>query len=273
VPESTLALAKADIDSEVGAYLGYGRGSDGGDTAWSTAQRANIDLCVKGGLRSFYFNAAVPELGVPAAYNWSFLKPTYSLAVASGGTELDLPADFGGLDGSYFTLLDSGRPVCRIPLVPEGVVRLNYAAEPDRTGPPLAAAVVPVKGTQAGRGQRFRLSLWPAADAAYTLQFTYYLLPDALRGDAPYAYGGAQHAETILAACKAAAERDLDDLADGPQQKYFRERLAASVMLDRRGKPQYLGYNADRSDGREWGEDRRRGWNGAVATWAGVEPD
>jgi hypothetical protein len=115
--------------------------------------------------------------------------------------------------------------------------------------------------------------VWPFADEDYTVEFTYYLIPDALSGAAPYAYGGAAHAETILASCKAAAERDLDDITDGPQMRNFRERLAASVAHDRRFKPQHLGYNADRSDRRGWRDGRRHGWDGAVATWNGVEPD
>jgi len=109
------------------------------------------------------------------------------------------------------------------------------------------AALQPIKGTTGTQGQRWQLFVFPKSDAAYTLQFQYYLLPDYLSGAFPYAYGGAQHAETLLAACKAVAELELDD-AEGPQAASWQRMLATSIELDRRNKPQNLGYNRDMSD-------------------------
>lgn len=271
MPESSLALKKSDLESEVGLFLGYGRGSDAGDTAWTSAQSAAIASCVKSGLRQFYFNPAVPERGVPASYSWSFLQPTLTVTLASGADSIDLPADFSGLQGNDLTLSDSNRPVCRIPLVGEGEIRRQFAYDADATGQPLMAAVRPLKERRGERGQRFELLFWPAADQAYTVEFTYHLTGEALTGDAPYAYGGAAHAETILESCLAIAEQRLDDSMTVHSEK-FKERLEASVAHDRRGKPQHLGYNADRSDAREWW-GRRRGPGIPTVTWDGVEYD
>ena len=270
MPESTLAYKKSDLESEVGLFLGYGRGTEGGDTAWTTAQQAAIESIVKSGQRQVYTNPAVPELGVPAAHNWSFLKPTVSFALASAADTIALPADFGGMDGDDLTLLDSDRPVYRIPLVGEGEIRRQFAIDADATGQPRMAAVRPLKERSGVRGQRFELLLWPIADQAYTVELTYYLLPDALTGDAPYVYGGAAHAETFLESCLSIAEQRLDDAMTVHTEK-FKERLAASIAHDRRHKPQHLGYNRDLSDQRRGGWQRQHGRGDLVVTWEGVE--
>ena len=74
--------------------------------------------------------------------------------------------------------------------------------------------------------------------------------PDTLTTTFPYHMGGAEHAETVKAACIAAAELHLDD-KKGPRWDYFMECLLTSVNIDRRNKPQNLGLNLDRSDDRQ----------------------
>ncbi len=98
--------------------------------------------------------------------------------------------------------------------------------------------------------------MWPKPDVAYTIIGEYKHIPDALTGLLPYPPGGGDHAETIMAACLAAAELFLDD-EKGVRWQYFMERLAASVAVDSRKKGSNLGYNGDGSDrkfppGRSW---------------------
>lgn len=144
------------------------------------------------------------------------------------------------------------------------------AAQPDREGFPELVAVVPLKGTQGG--QRFRLEVFPEADADYTLRFAYEVVPDAISGARPYHYGGAQHTELFLASCIAAAELFKDDNR-GPRWAYFMERLAASVSLDRRSRPQSYGQNLDRSMA-AFGGGRRgdRWWDESIVTVNGTTP-
>ena len=59
------------------------------------------------------------------------------------------------------------------------------------------------------------------------------------------AFGGAEHSETILAACLAAAERNPDDGSNGVLKQDFMERLAASISQDQARQPDYYGYNAE----------------------------
>src|SRR5438552_16657040 len=95
--EPTLSLAIDDLRGEVGFFLGFGRGAPKGDATWTTQQLATIDSAVASGLRQFYFPP--PVEGQASSYDWSFLKPIVTLAVASQTRTTPLPDDFGGLEG------------------------------------------------------------------------------------------------------------------------------------------------------------------------------
>lgn len=245
--ESTLSLKKSDLEAEVGLFLGYGRGEEHGDSAWTNKQQAAIESCVKSGLRQFYFPPPIDG----RVHDWSFLKPVRSVTYADGERTVELPDDFGQFEGMITVATADGTTVTEpVPIVGEGMIRQQYAKLPEATGRPALAAVRPKKGTGAERGQRFELFLFPQADEDYTLTFAMYLVGEALTGERPYAYGGGAHAETILESCLAIAEQRLDD-AIGVKTAKFMERLAASIALDRRVKPQHLGYNGDGSDVRD----------------------
>ncbi|HVL15844.1 MAG TPA: hypothetical protein VM529_24950 [Gemmata sp.] len=242
MPESTLSLTYYDFKAEVATYLGWGRGSDNGDTAWTTLQEAELDYIVRSGLRQVYFPPA--EAGV--SHQWSFLKPQGSVTVESGQRAVALPDDFGGFDGRLVFDGDEAREP--VPFVALTTLEEFYGREPSRTGAPLAAAEVSVRGTAGNAGQRRELKVFPEPDASYTLNFRYYVIPDHLNAAKPYHYGGAMHTETFLESCLAIAEQRKDGVM-GLHTAKFRERLATSIAIDARSKAQLLGYNGDRSDG------------------------
>ena len=251
----------------MGLFLGHGRGAEFGDRAWSSQEEATIESCVRSGLRQFYFPPAVDG---GSSYDWSFLKPTAALTFPEGQNILALPDDFGGLEGRITLSTTNSQLSWPIPFVGEGKVREMFSAFPDATGRPEWASLQPLKGTAAQRGQRWQLYIYPTADQDYTLEFTYYVLPDCLSGSYPHTYGGMPHAETILESCLAIAEQRVDDSSAVHSMK-FQERLQASVSHDRRLKPQLLGYNGDRSDGRRWLGRRDLHWQSSV-TFNGVTP-
>lgn len=259
--ESSLSLKFTDITGEVGLFLGYGRGSDNGDSPWSSQQQAAIESIVRSGLRQFYFPPPLEDGG--SSYDWSFLKPFTSLAIASGQSVVPMPEDFGGFEGQISVTSGNSTRPWPINLFNEGQVVQAYAKTPTASGPPIMAALRPLKGTGDKRGQRYDLYVYPLTDQAYTLLFAYYLLAEALSGTRPYAYGGMSHVETILESCLAIAEQRLDDASTVHTAK-FMERLAASISSDRRNKAQTLGYNRDRSDEvhSQWDRRGRLGWNG-----------
>ncbi len=269
MPDSTLSKRRDDFRGAVGFFLGFGRGADTfNETAWTTDQARTIDIILTSGLAQFYNPPVLP--GERDSYNWSFLKPTVSFTLPAGGNSLALPDDFGGLENRIICSSSSSRPYIPVQVVNDGTVLLKQAQYPDSQGQPLAAGITWNKQVSQTGGQRATLLLWPKADQAYTLQLQYYFLPEALSGNWPNAYGGAQHSETILASCRYAAERDLDDVMDGPCRAYFMERLAVSVSLDRKFKPQQMGRNVDRSDDLDQRYDRRLVYeNESATTFAG----
>lgn len=250
--ESSLSLTQSALEAETAFFLGWGRGPNYGDPAWSTIKQQGITDCVNSGLRMFYFPAPLP--GEMSSYDWSFIRPMRTVLWASGSTSVALPDDFGGMEGDV-RMIDSGRRSIPIRQTSEQTISQRYFDYPDMTGSPEYCAVRMNSTTSVYKGQRADLYLFPTADQDYTLEFQMYLNPDALSPSFPFALGGATHAETIRVACKAAAERDQNNIMQGPQYTYFIERLKASISLDRRNKGQTFGYNSDRgyNRGRNYG--------------------
>jgi hypothetical protein len=258
MPESSLNVAFKDLRGDVGQHLGYGRGEDFDQTAWTEKQTTNIDRCVKGGMRRFYF----------CGHNWSFLRPCVTMTLTDGTATIQLPDDFASPEGVAIVSTSSGTLACRLKFGGIGVINDRFARDPDSTGQPLYLATEPLKGTTKTRSNRQQLKVFPTPDQDYSIQFKYNLLPNFLSGSEPYAYGGAEHAETLLSACKATAEIDFNDIVNGTHSQEFQRLLAASIMLDNRAKPQHFGYNGDRSDGMYYPD--RRDFE-SVVTFEGVE--
>ena len=268
--ESTLTVAFNELQAEIGGFLGYGKGINFGDVAWDARKQGIIDSLTKKGLRRFYFSAMLPS--EPMAHDWSFLHPTANIDVPSGAQSTPLPDDFRAIfDAGEITATSNlGDEFHRfIEEVGAGRLRHMYFEEPSETGRPRYVAVQPIKGTGVTQGQRFQLDVFPQADQDYTIQLEYHILPDFLTGALPYCYGGAVHSGTILAACLAAAERDLDDIGNGNQENHYMMLLAASMSADRDLKPQNMGLNTDRSDDPR-DERRRRGFQGQYSYFTGV---
>lgn len=242
--EPSLSLTYFDYRAEVGSYLGYGRGNEGGNTdpAWTDSQTKAVNMAVAAGQRQFY-NPPILE-GERSAHRWTFLKPIASLALADGEQTIQMPADFGGFEGPITVTVSGGTVAGPVNLVGEGVIRQQYAVNPDTTGMPQAAALKPVKNVGVNASNRFEMQVWPVSDDDYTLKFAYYLLPDALSGAKPYSYGGQTHVETVLASCLAAAEFYKDNAQSVCHVRWL-DRLAASVSFDRDMQPQHMGYNGD----------------------------
>lgn len=263
--EPTLNAQYNDLVGDVGAFLGYGRGAAFSTSTltlptWDGYQQQNIDRCVKGGMRRFYF----------CGYDWSFLKPMTNLAINANSYTMPLPDDYGGFEGEACISAPVGYTWWQFKITGVGEVHAEINRWPTRTGRPLMGCVEPLKGTGPTQSNRFQLRIFPLPDQQYTLQFQYYINPDYLTGAFPYAYGGPPHAETLLAACKAVAELELDDLKDGPQNQSFDELMEMSKKLDRRNKAQWIGYNRDHSDlrNRHWRGPNRQ-WNDTAITIQG----
>ena len=158
----------------------------------------------------------------------------------------DLPDDFGGIEGNMIYAEGSNKPDIRI--IGEGKIRSLRAGTTSRTYPQFAA-IRPKKQETTTTGQRFEIMFFPVTDVTYTLSYKMLVLPGMLVADTiTYPYGGATHAETILASCLAAAESQEDEIR-GPRWQEFMDRLAASIQIDKKMiSADFFGYNRDNSD-------------------------
>ncbi len=242
--EPSLSLTYFDYRAEVGEYLGYGRGDEGGNTdvTWTDSQTKRVNAAVAAGQRQFY-DPPILE-GERSSHRWSFLKPVATIVLADGDQTQKMPADFGGFEGPITVTTSTGTVPGPIELVGEGYIRQQYAVNSSTTGQPQMVALQPLKGVGVDESSRWQLYIWPEADDTYTLKFPYFILPDALSGAKPYSYGGQRHVQAVLASCLERAEFFRDN-ARGVCYQEFMEKLAISVSVDRDMQPQRLGYNAD----------------------------
>lgn len=225
------------LAARVGEFLGYGSNS----ANWDADQTEKINFSIKSGLTWFYEPDQTPNFA--AAHNWRFLEMAALITTSTEDTQL--PADFGGMDGTMTLTSANGWP--DVPIVGEDMIRRQRALNSAATGAPKMAAIR-AKAVSGSATQRFELMLYPnPSGTSYTLRYRYRKMPDMISGtEEPY--GGAAHAETVLAACIAAADFHYNDTL-GDAYNYYIGRLNASIRRDARANvPDFYGYNGDNSD-------------------------
>lgn len=229
--EPTLAAPWKKLTGEAGRIAGYGRGTDNGDTAFTTDQASNVQLVVEGALRRVY----------DSGDDWSFLRPVRTFTLYEGEKLVTLDDDIGALMGPV-TISASDQNLgysltkCHITDVYE-----SEGQNPETTGRPLKLCEEPVKDTTPTSGQRQQWHVWPIADQDYTLKASCSINGDYLTGSKPYVYGGAQYAQLFMSAVRAEAELVLLGIKDGSYDAEFQGQLAAARRLDSRNKADSLG--------------------------------
>lgn len=239
MPESTLALTRTELRQETAQFLGLTRTeANWGDDV------ASVDAIVKSGLRLFYMP---PGLGEDAPHLWSFLvttgtndaveQLTFNATTTAGAHLYDLNDDFGGIIGDMI----HQHVGTRVTIVSENHIRAlrsQYASASAVPQGKVKYAAIQILNQKSGdgfgqdRSQRYKLVLHPVPDGVQTLTFRYLALPDTLDGTLrEYPLGGAQHAETIKAACIAVAELEFED-RKGPRWERFLELLRQSIAYD-----------------------------------------
>lgn len=252
--ESSLTIPKYELELAIGSFLGFvPPEAVATDAVWTERKLAIVRELVKSTLRRFYFNAVILESG--AVHSWTFLKPFANLTLLEGAQTVDLPDDFARVEGRIVVSSSSNTNWQPVDIYGEPFVAQQYAMNSDATGAPQYAAIREVKGTSLTESNRKKLFVYPAADQDWTVSFAYSILPNCLTGDHPYAYGGAQHAETLKAGALAAAEFYQDN-GRGVCESYYQEMLSTSISADRKASPHVFGPNRDTSDILYW---RRRG--------------
>ena len=253
--ESGLSLTRNDLRNAA-AFL-FGGGVD--YTALAATELTIIDRCIDSALRSVY--DPTPLEGEMLSHQWSFMRPEMTISIGPAVPSVVLPDDFGGFEGSIYLSTDD---MGWLPLKLTGIgeilaTRQAEGGEVSVSGAPrlLAVQPLPTDGTQ---GQRFSLEFWPSADSVYTLKAVYRSNPYQLSSTAVYPLGGMPMAETLREAVLAAVERDVNDTI-GVHSQLFKERLKASVNLDRRmSSPKSFGMNLDGPKQEHHPEFWRRGY-------------
>lgn len=167
----------------------------------------------------------------------------------------DLPDDFGGIEGDMIDEEGSNKP--RVRIIGEGKIRSLRSGSTSRTDPQFAA-IRPKKHTTTTTGQRFEIMFFPIPAVTRTLSYKMLVLPSMLVDTTiTHPYGGAAHAETILASCLAIVESQEDEKR-GEKWQEFMDRLAASIQVDKKMiSADYFGYNRDNSDSVQSAGSRR----------------
>lgn len=236
----------------VGVYLGQNP-----DTAtWGHEEYHLTDVLVQAGLMKFYYPPPVDMQITP--HEWSFLRPTGEMTLASGTRIYDLPDDFDRVDGSLVYMDDD---YCPIQITSEARIRALRHSSNAQSAPEFAA--VRAMACEGTAPQRQEMEFHPTPDSEYRLRYRYHAIPRALTTARPYPLGGTAHAETIAAACLAEAELKKLNVR-GDMHAAFMERIVASIAQDSRRGPDVWGYNGDPSTSR--GRYDRRAWRDWVTS-------
>lgn len=240
--ESTLAL---DIDAlriEAATVLGVNRTY----ASLSTLDAQDVDRAVESGYRMFLWPESAPDpdvQGKMVVHRWRFLRISYgTIAMTADDYTDDLPDDFGWIIGPFITIDDDAESYRPIVWRSESDVLRLRQHDSDTTTVPFAFAIRP-KAFDGTTGCRHEIVWYPTPDDAYDVTFPYAPIPDKMvSGAADHPWGGAQHAETVKAAVRAAAEM-LRAGAPGAEYGTYVRRLTASIKTDRQLTPRTLGTN------------------------------
>lgn len=215
----SLQVTYESLAGETGFYLGYNRSY----ANFTPVQLSDLGVLLAKAMRSWYF----PMMG-DALYRWSFLRKTGQITLAVDQEQYDLPNDFGGFvnDCLYF---GSDARKNRVSRRNEGQI-LDLFAGAYVSGDPQYYAVRQ-KGVLEGGRSLQEILLYPVPSEAVEFTFRYMQIPPELSAANPYPLGGEIHGETILAACLAAAEQKIEDVA-GLHTANFQRLLAASIAID-----------------------------------------
>lgn len=170
------------------------------------------------------------------AYDWTFRRRYATLSFESGEYVYAMPQDFGGFRTTFTFDASSGYPPITERSEGELMELRSYGTH---SGYPQYFAVRSGK-YEPSAGQTYEVVVWPTPDAASTVYYSYYYMPPMMSNDADLPMAGAEHAETILRFCLAAAEEEADE-NQGVHAASAMQLFADSVRVDKLREPRNLG--------------------------------
>lgn len=222
--ESTLTYAFADFQAEVALFAGWDRTI----ANWTTDNTADFGYILKSGLRKAYYPPPI-EAGKPR-HEWSWLKPSTTLALANTDFDYDLPDDFSGVMLPDSVTFNDGDAKRRLEKITDSHLRA-LQSKSQQSGTPFYYALRP-KAHAPTTGHRYELLVYPTPNGTMTLRYRYVAVPNTLDATNKYPYGGGAVSEMIMEAILAAAEEHLDQDSEGIHQKRFLELVTAAIRAD-----------------------------------------
>lgn len=224
-----LTINYATLQREIGRREGWGRVTAGSssDTAWSADQILDFQDIVDNGLRRFYW--PLPIDPKEPRYVWSFLAPQRNIELVAAKYVYTLPGDFTDMVTPGFQF-SSAAGLLNVTRISDDKLESLQSKSP-RSGPPQYYAIQDLKAQAIGF-TGYRVLFYPTPDTSYSLQYRYGVTPASLSATNTTPLGGAVHAETILEACLAEADKIFRE-ENGPHETRFRELLAASITYDK----------------------------------------
>ncbi len=258
----SLAITLDELQMAVAQHQGFSLDK----TKWNPRQLYVITESTRSGVSRVYRPKALD--GRETAVEWSFLRPQTDMFLASGTSQIRLPAEFGSFVGQISVSAPTGsaRPWL-IEWINADKLRQMFQSQPNTTGSPRFASEGVTRGPDMADGQHKLLNIFPTADQDYTLQAQWNINANMITGANPQCYGGDQYRELFKESCLACAEQEFDNEA-GIHSALFEQQLMAAISADNRNKPQKLGYNGNRTR-----QDQGRHAYVGRATWNGQPID
>jgi hypothetical protein len=200
VAESGLSVGFGDLLSEVGWYLGYGRGVA---TAWTASQLSEITGIVQSGVRRVYYPPAISaDIN---GYEWSWLRPNEYLDILGNFT-------------SGTISVANGVVVLDVASVAQGIMFPSNAG--DAWFGAAGIPTVPVSSMDSATQLTLTdLTINIPSGTAYSLGFPNYDLPDnfgRLIGTMHYPEVAYRHTISVVSTARLLDMRAYANLADDP---------------------------------------------------------
>jgi hypothetical protein len=236
MPETALALTYDELQKQVAQFT-YGTRNL---QSLSPDENENLLALINNGLRRFYYPA---QVDAELRHDWSFLISDFSFITEVGTQDYVMPFNFGGAIGPLYHNPPDQIKVS-VAKVTAAKILWQRQMQVTLTNWPVmyAERAVSQGGTQS---TRWKIMLWPAPSAVYSLAGTMRIHPLGPNGTQEYFYGGNEHSQTILESCLAQAEIQIEG-QPGTHAAEFKACLWTSIVLDNQmHAPESLGYCGD----------------------------
>jgi len=260
---SPSALTFQDVIIEVAELVGVADYDDGGAGAATLPTDAHdlekVKRVITNAIRQFMYTD-VPQ---PTGF-WRWRKRILSIAMepdADGPLNIEgdagrykLPYDFNGTPQGQITYGPQSNNGATINWVSEQRIRQARELDTDYSGYPTWAAIRPLTDTN------YEMLVYPKPAVADSLEFPYeaeFEKIDKLTDKLP---NGVEFDDIVLAACKARAEMEFDDVSGGWGDYYRNIALPSAWTKDAKKSPRTLGYVKNRR-GRLGTRQMDRIWN------------